>query len=360
MRKQVTPLSPCRKLGQRALFFRQSSKKSDRILGKTGHRGAFGRQEDWPCAHSKPAIVEIPRIVAPDPGQFEQEYLHPGRPVVMTGLLEHWPSWGKWSLDWFEELYGNLVLSGNNALAGTRTVGVRDYVQAIRNGTSDGLYLDHLSVHSLPGMSEALRIPAYCPQDRECQILVWVGPSGTCLNFHKDNHVPLDGNQNLLAQLVGRKKVVLVSPADDEYMYPGPRTAGQPLFSQILLDQPNLEKFPLFARATLHQAVVGPGDVIFIPAHYWHYVRSLEVSMSVTFWWRASRLIELMTRFKEAARAGRLEEFLQQHAQSITLRDLEQLGGVENLRQLWQPLAPRVRELCERMLAPELKALVQA
>ena len=318
----------------------------------------FGRREEWPCAHSKGKSVQIPRISAPTPEQFESQFLRPGRPVVMTGLLEQWPSWGSWSLDWFEQRYGSLVLSGNNALAGTRSVLVSDYVEGIRSGNSDGLYLDHLSVHSLPGMAESIRIPPYCPTDRDCQVLVWVGPCGTCLNFHKDNHVPIDGNHNLLAQVVGRKRVVLVGPADDGCMYPLPKKAGEPLFSEVLLDSYDPEKFPLFAGATLHEAEVGPGDVVFIPAHHWHYVRSLEISMSVTFWWRASRLIELMTRFKEAARQGALESFLALHADSVSDRDLEELGGLDGLRQLWEPLSPRVRDLCVQMLAPQLKTLV--
>jgi len=304
--------------------------------------------------------VQIPRIPAPSLETFEQEYLLPGRPVVLTGLLESWPSWGQWSLQWFEQRYGQLVLSGNNALEGTRSVRVSDYVEGIRSGNSDGLYLDHLSVDSLPGLRQGITIPQYCPPYRACQVLVWVGPQGTCLNFHKDNHQPLDGNQNLLAQVVGRKRVVLVGPDDDAFMYPKPKKAGEPLFSEILLDSVNLDKHPLFAQDTLHETIVEPGEVVFIPAHHWHYVRSLDISMSVTFWWRASRIIELMTRFKEAAQQGNLEPFLRQHSQSLDARDLQELGGLDKFRQLWQPLSPRVRDLCEQMLTPELKALVKA
>ena len=304
-------------------------------------------------------LVQIPRVAAPTPEQFAVEYLRPGRPVVMTGLVQQWPSWGNWSLDWFQERYGSLTLSGNNALAGTRSVLVSDYVESIRQGQSDGLYLDHLSVDCLPGMRESLLIPPYCPTDRDCQVLVWVGPCGTCLNFHKDNHMPQDGNHNLLAQVVGRKRVVLVGPADDAFMYPHPQKPGQALHSQILLDSLDLEKFPLFAQATLLEAELGPGDVLFIPAHHWHYVRSLEVSMSVTFWWRASRILELLTRFKQAAREGALESFLHQNQGRLVAADVDELGGFEVLRQLWEPLSPRVRSLCDQMLSPELKALVR-
>ena len=37
--------------------------------------------------------------------------------------------------------------------------------------------------------------------------------------------------------------------------------------------------------ATLLSAVVGPGEVLFIPKGWWHHVRSLTPSISLSFWW---------------------------------------------------------------------------
>jgi len=31
--------------------------------------------------------------------------------------------------------------------------------------------------------------------------------------------------------------------------------------------------------------VLGPGDTLYIPVGWWHYVRSLSISFSVSFWW---------------------------------------------------------------------------
>ena len=36
-----------------------------------------------------------------------------------------------------------------------------------------------------------------------------------------------------------------------------------------------------------HQCVLGPGELLYIPRHAWHYVRSLQTSFSVSFWWGA-------------------------------------------------------------------------
>lgn len=304
--------------------------------------------------------MQIPRIEAPSREEFYSHYLQPGRPVVMTGLVQQWPSWGEWSLDWFEKRYGHLELSGNNSLEGTRSVPVGQYLRGLAGNQGDGLYLDAMPLAWLPGMRESLLLPDYMPSDRKSEVLVWVGPQGTCLNFHKDNHSPLDGNQNLLCQLLGRKRVVLVAPEDDDKMYAAPQLPNDYLRSQVRLDQPDPAQFPLFEQARQWETEVGPGDTLYIPAHWWHYVRSLEISMTVTFWWRSSRLIELLGRFREAARAGSLEAFLEEHQGTVGAAELREVGGPSGLDQLWQPMSGRVRQLCARLLSPEVRALVPA
>lgn len=299
--------------------------------------------------------MDIPRIERPSPAVFEEEYLRPGRPVVLTGLLQQWPSWGSWSLEWFEGLYGDLVLSANNSIPGRKDVRVGDFLAALRAGDTVGLYLDAMPLAWLPGMAEAIVRPPYCPTDRDTQILVWVGPAGTCLDFHKDNHTPLDGNQNLLAQLMGSKRIVLASPAEDARMYPEPQQPNDYLRSGVKLDRWKRDEQPLFADVTLHETVVHAGEVLFIPAHWWHYVRSLETSMTVTFWWRSSRLIELLRQFGEAAREGAAEPFLSRHEATVGAREVEELGGPAAFRSLWDPLPPRVRAMCGRLLQADLR-----
>jgi hypothetical protein len=51
---------------------------------------------------------------------------------------------------------------------------------------------------------------------------------------------------------------------------------------------PDLERYPRFAEAwsNARQAVLLPGDALYIPYRWWHGVDSLEaVSMLVNYWW---------------------------------------------------------------------------
>jgi lysine-specific demethylase 8 len=53
---------------------------------------------------------------------------------------------------------------------------------------------------------------------------------------------------------------------------------------QIDVERPDLERFPLFAQAQGEELVLEAGEMLYLPPHYWHFVRSLSVSFSISFW----------------------------------------------------------------------------
>lgn len=150
---------------------------------------------------------------------------------------------------------------------------------------------------------------------------VWLGPAHTISPAHTDPH------HNLLAQVLGRKYVRLYAPEEGERrLYPRGRggggggvdmgnTSGVDVGLGVewvgegghgmadgmvdgMADETEIEKrreherlveqrerFPLFESAEYVEGVLGPGECLYIPRGWWHYVRSLDVSASVSFWW---------------------------------------------------------------------------
>ena len=100
-------------------------------------------------------------------------------------------------------------------------------------------------------------------------------------------------------QVAGYKYVRLYTPDQAPLLYKGQakaaegsaaglqstRLAAQRNVSPVDVAAPDAARFPRFADAVYCEAVLGPGEALFIPARTWHYVRSLTVSMSVNFWW---------------------------------------------------------------------------
>ena len=61
------------------------------------------------------------------------------------------------------------------------------------------------------------------------------------------------------------------------------RLRAQRNFSPVNVEAPDLARFPRFAQAQYTEAILGPGDAMYIPARCWHHVRSITTSASLSF-----------------------------------------------------------------------------
>jgi ribosomal protein L16 Arg81 hydroxylase len=55
------------------------------------------------------------------------------------------------------------------------------------------------------------------------------------------------------------------------------------VFSQVDPENPDFNKYPLYRNIKPIELILKPGEVIFIPVGWWHHVRALDVSISVSF-----------------------------------------------------------------------------
>ena len=124
---------------------------------------------------------------------------------------------------------------------------------------------------------------------------IWAGPAGhvECLHY--------DPNDGTLIQLHGSKKVVLFPPEQTANLYPFPVHThlfhGLNLrcwFSQVYPEQPDFEAFPNLKHALRHkqEVTLGQGEMLYIPAGWWHEVTALGDGMvcSVNRFWSIAPL----------------------------------------------------------------------
>jgi jumonji domain-containing protein 7 len=160
-----------------------------------------------------------------------------------------------------------------------------DFAQAARliagNDANRGIYVMQQSLsQSLPELLDDIRVPEWISQFPNPDINLWFG-RGTTSPLHYDN------SHNLFAQLQGEKHFTIFSPDDTEYLYAYPPDVAMAHLSNVDVDQPDLEKYPEYTKASALRFVVKPGDLLYLPAFWWHHVRSTGIAISVNFWWPA-------------------------------------------------------------------------
>ena len=99
-----------------------------------------------------------------------------------------------------------------------------------------------------------------------------------------------DVHDNIACVVAGRREFTLFPPDQIANLYVGPTLdapGGVPI-SMVDLHNPDLERFPNFTQAlsVAQQALLEPGDGIFIPSPWWHAVESLDkINVLINYWW---------------------------------------------------------------------------
>jgi lysine-specific demethylase 8 len=82
-----------------------------------------------------------------------------------------------------------------------------------------------------------------------------------------------------MAQFEGRKRFVFFPPADLSKVYRKRDVAADKSEAYVDVRHPDLEAFPEFESARAIECILEPGDVVYIPSKWPHYVECLTPSV---------------------------------------------------------------------------------
>jgi cupin-like protein len=239
--------------------------------------------------------LPVERIAEPTAAAFHRLYVRRAQPVIITGAVEKWPAWKKWSVPYFRAHFADRRVPVFPLTEGYTRPNVEDRVEYDESVTV-GQFLDTLDAEAsakqvasgymmgrlhdyFPELEADLPAPTFAPPAPWGFQKWWLSGPGTVSLLHTD--LP----DNLFAQFVGKKRVTLFPPRDEFRLYREPLWSTIPMCSRVDPEAPDYHLFPRLRGAHPRCVILGPGDILYIPRRWWHHVRTLETSISASYWW---------------------------------------------------------------------------
>jgi ribosomal protein L16 Arg81 hydroxylase len=237
-----------------------------------------------------PGEAAIERRGNLSPEEFLDRYYAASRPVILTGEMNDWPALRRWTPDYLKQTVGPAEVEYQGGRSSNprfemekdahRRRGPFDaFIEQISRPGNDA----YMTAYNAGANRAALAplaadmgvLEKYLTDEADRTGMLWIGPAGTKTSLHHDL------TNNFIAQLVGRKQIKVAPASEVGRIYNHAH-----VFSEIPdLDDPALDRvrFAKLAGMRMYDVVLQPGEIIFLPAGWWHQVKSLDFSVTATY-----------------------------------------------------------------------------
>ena len=214
---------------------------------------------------------------------FAYEHLKPMQPVVLTDLMDSWVGKTKWTVEHFKQHYGHLQVPvyspnyskpGKGYMEADTHMSFEEYLTLMQGGPMEyRIFLWNIFKH-VPEMRQDFSLPTIMDGFFNDFPFMFFGGAGAVTPMHYD----IDMSHVFLNQLHGRKRVVLFSPEQSKYLYHLPYSVA----SYVDINHPDYERFPALSKASGYDVTLNPGESLFIPSGFWHYIEYVDGGYSIS------------------------------------------------------------------------------
>lgn len=230
-------------------------------------------------------LEQIEHVDAIEANHFKESYVKALIPLVVRNLSKDWPASKKWSLDYFAQEVGEVEVPLYNSepakgKESSRTTAARmlmkDYVTLLKKGPTDLRIFFFNILQKAPELMGDFKYPDLGIKFFKKLPVLFFGGAGSKVLLHYD----MDFANNLHFNFVGEKEVFLFPHDQKAFLYHVPHSIVS--MESIEFDNPDYDKFPALKYAKGFKVLLKPGDMLYIPSGYWHYIRYKTPSVSLT------------------------------------------------------------------------------
>jgi hypothetical protein len=232
---------------------------------------------------------KIPRVKNISRKDFIKHYYRKNEPVVLEGVAKDWPCVTNWSPQMISERYGDdpvrVIGAGpenieaqdyRTQMTDLRTIIAKMETDCTKYARFNPLLNRHpelLGDLDVEFFEKLINKNSYSPSFQ-----LFLGGKGSATALH--NAI----TNNLFVEIYGEKEWYLISPRYNPVIHP-PLIRAPYFISKLDPDKDNSDEFPEMRAIEINRCIINPGDILYIPSFYWHYVYNHSPTIGLGYRW---------------------------------------------------------------------------
>jgi hypothetical protein len=217
---------------------------------------------------------------------FEKNYLNARRPLIIKNMARHWPAYQKWTLDYMKSVVGEQTVPLYDSSkadpskpinASAAEMKFSDYVDLIKNKPTDlRIFLFDPIKHAPKLLDDYIPPKNLMGGFLDSYPNMFFGGKGSVTFLHYD----IDLAHIFHTHFNGRKHVILFENKWKDRLYKIPFATYA--LEDYDVERPDFQKFPGLQGVSGFEAYLEHGDTLFMPTGYWHWMKYLDGSFSIS------------------------------------------------------------------------------
>jgi hypothetical protein len=217
---------------------------------------------------------------------FEKNYLNARKPLVIKNMAKNWPAYEKWSMDYMKTVVGDQLVPLYDSSkadpskpinASAAEMKFSDYIDLIKSTPTDLRIFLFDPIKQAPKLLKDYVAPkSLMGGFLDSYPNMFFGGKGSVTFLHYD----IDMAHIFHTHFNGRKHVILFENKWKERLYQIPYATYA--LEDYDVENPDFDKFPALKGVKGVEAYLEHGDTLFMPTGYWHWMKYLDGSFSIS------------------------------------------------------------------------------